>query len=57
LHVDVTMTAGQALTSHVRESTVAAPDAGTCVEQRLSRAPRVPNAGPGTLDVEITFGP
>lgn len=57
IHVDVTMTAGHALTTHARESSVAAPDASTCVEERLARAPRVPATGPATLDLEITFAP
>ncbi len=57
LHVDLTMTAGQPLGAHVRESSVAAPDARACVEQRLTRAPRVPATGPATLDLEITFAP
>lgn len=57
IHVDVTMASGQPLTVHVRDSSVRAPEARTCVEQRLGRAPRVPAAGPATLDLEITFGP
>lgn len=57
MHVELTMTAGHALAAHVRDSSVAAPDARTCVEQRLGRSPRVPNTGPATLDLEITFAP
>jgi hypothetical protein len=57
LHLDVTMTAGHPLTAHVRDSSVAAPDAQTCVVERLGRAPRVPASGPATLDLEITFAP
>lgn len=57
LHVDLTMSAGHPLVVHTRQSTVAAPDAGTCVEQRLGRAPRTPATGPGTLELEITFAP
>lgn len=57
LHVDLTMTSGQPLVVHVRDSSVAAPDARTCVEERLGRAPRVPAQGPATLDLEITFAP
>ncbi len=57
LHFDVTMTAGQPLAAHTRDSTVLAPDAGTCVEQRLARAPRTPASGPATVEVEVTFAP
>lgn len=57
IHVDVTMTAQHPLVTHTRDSSVAAPDAATCVEERLGRAPRVPVTGPATLDLEITFAP
>lgn len=57
IHFDVTMTAGQPLVAHTRDSSVAAPDAGTCVEQRLARAPRTPASGPATVEVEVTFAP
>ncbi|MFO0685338.1 MAG: hypothetical protein U0234_24980 [Sandaracinus sp.] len=57
IHFDVTMTAGQPLVAHARDSTVAAPDAGTCIEQRLARAPRTPASGPATVEVEVTFAP
>ena len=53
----LTMTAGQPLTVHTDRSTVAAPDTGTCLEQRLGRAPRVPATGPGTFELELTFAP
>ena len=57
IHMDITMTAAHPLVAHTRESSVAAPDASTCVEERLARAPRVPALGPATLDLEITFAP
>lgn len=57
LHVDLTMTAAHPIVAHVRDSSVAAPDARTCVEERLGRAPRVPATGPASLELEITFAP
>jgi hypothetical protein len=55
--LDVTMTAGAALVTHTRSSTVADPETGGCIEQRLGRAPRTPASGPAALEVEITFAP
>lgn len=57
VHVDLTMSAGHPLVSHTRDSTVAAPDTGTCIEERIGRAPRVPASGPATLELELTFAP
>ena len=57
IHMDLTMTAGHPLVVHTRDSSVAAPDAATCIEQRLARAPRVPATGPTTAELEITFAP
>lgn len=55
--VTLTMTAGAPLVAHVDHSTVAiGRDASQCVEQRLGRAPRVPNQA-GTLTVDLTFAP
>ncbi len=53
----LTMTAGQPLVVHTDRSTVLAPDTGTCLEERLGRAPRVAAAGPGTFELELTFAP
>jgi hypothetical protein len=54
----VTMTAGQPLAVHMDRTTVAAgAEAGTCVAERLARAPRTPATGPGTFELELTFAP
>lgn len=54
----LTMTAGQPLAVHMDRTTVAAgAETGTCLSERLGRAPRVPAAGPATLELELTFAP
>jgi hypothetical protein len=54
----VNMTTGQPLVVHMDRTTVAAgEETGTCVAERLARAPHVATAGPGTFELELTFAP
>ncbi len=51
----MSMTAGRAPTMEAGASTVADPDAPACLARALARPHRTPEAGPATLDVEVTF--